>query len=243
MVPSPSTYPPTTRRAGWPSTWWWFLVPLCSFGLGAFAMILLGARKLRSRRNVYAGGAFLVVTLALFCGIGLTSDSDPNTEPSAAGAVFSLAYVVVVWWGGTAYTAILQHLAGKLDPPRPVAPVPPPHSPDRAVAAAARRAARRQEARNLLVSDPAMAWELRIGRPDLANRQYDDGGLVDVNHVPAQWLAYALQIPQALAEDIVRARDSAPGGLTSAEELLIHSRQLTPDQLAMIRDLLIFRPL
>ena len=36
-----------------------------------------------------------------------------------------------------------------------------------------------------------LAQELKIGRPDLP-RDYDDGGLVDVNHVPAAILAARL---------------------------------------------------
>ena len=43
-------------------------------------------------------------------------------------------------------------------------------------------------ARRLQQDNPVLAQELKIGRPDLP-RGYDDGGLVDVNHVPAAILA------------------------------------------------------
>jgi hypothetical protein len=43
----------------------------------------------------------------------------------------------------------------------------------------------------LLGRDPAVAAELRIGRPDLP-RNFDDGGLIDVNTVPAQVLSRLL---------------------------------------------------
>ena len=46
----------------------------------------------------------------------------------------------------------------------------------------------RREARRLQQDNPVLAQELKIGRPDLP-RGYDDGGLVDVNHVPAAILA------------------------------------------------------
>jgi hypothetical protein len=87
-----------------------------------------------------------------------------------------------------------------------------------------------------------MAWELRIGRPDIKNREYDDGGLVDVNHVPAAWLAYALQISPPPAEESIRAR-TVHEGLTSPEELILYCPGMTDDRLAMIRDLLVFRPI
>jgi len=57
------------------------------------------------------------------------------------------------------------------------------------LAAAQERLARRAQARALLASDPALAGELVIGRPD-RHRQYDDGGLVDVNNVPTAVLAW-----------------------------------------------------
>lgn len=43
-------------------------------------------------------------------------------------------------------------------------------------------------ARHIVQTNPALARELRIGRPDLP-REYDDDGLVDVNCVPGAVLA------------------------------------------------------
>ena len=62
-----------------------------------------------------------------------------------------------------------------------------------------------------------MAWELRIGRPDLP-REFDDGGLVDVNHVPARALAELPGMTPELVERVVRVREEC-GGFTSVEEL------------------------
>ncbi|MEU4556994.1 hypothetical protein AB0F72_01290 [Actinoplanes sp. NPDC023936] len=245
MAHGAPTYPPVPRSAPMPRTWWWFLIPLLTFGFGTFVMVLVGALKLKSKANLYAAVTYLVATIAFFCTVALTSDpnADPNASPSTASTLLSLGYLVVVWFGGTGHTAVLQHLAGKLDGPPATGPAVVPHTPDSAVAAAARRAARRQEARNLLISNPTMAWELRIGRPDIAGRQYDDGGLVDVNNVPANWLAFALQIPQELADEIVAARSARAGGFSSAEELIVYCDHVTPEMLTMIKDLLVFRPL
>jgi hypothetical protein len=64
----------------------------------------------------------------------------------------------------------------------------------------------RNKARKLALKDPALARELRIGRPDLP-REYDDGGLVDVNHVPAAVLVSHLNLTAEQAAKVVSVRD------------------------------------
>jgi len=80
-----------------------------------------------------------------------------------------------------------------------------------------RRRALRRQARGLARTDPALARELRIGRPDLP-RHYDDGGLVDVNHAPVEALRHLPGITRELAERIDRVRTDV-GTFVSAEEL------------------------
>ncbi|MGW3774155.1 ComEA family DNA-binding protein [Actinomadura verrucosospora] len=75
----------------------------------------------------------------------------------------------------------------------------------------------RQKARELAATDPGLAKELRIGRPDLPH-QYNDGGLVDVNHAPAQTLTLLPGVTPELAATIERVR-AETGGFVSAEEL------------------------
>jgi hypothetical protein len=43
---------------------------------------------------------------------------------------------------------------------------------------------RRRQARELAKRNPVLARDLNIGRPDVPH-DYNDGGLVDVNQVPA----------------------------------------------------------
>jgi DNA uptake protein ComE-like DNA-binding protein len=76
---------------------------------------------------------------------------------------------------------------------------------------------RRQQARAIVAGDPALARELRIGRPDLP-RQFNDGGLVDVNHVPNQVLVEWLGLSSAEADQVVEGRERL-GGFSSAAEL------------------------
>jgi hypothetical protein len=51
-----------------------------------------------------------------------------------------------------------------------------------------------------------------------------------------------LQIPQPLADEIESAR-TRQNGLGSADELVLYCPSMTPERLAVIRDLLVFRPL
>ena len=97
--------------------------------------------------------------------------------------------------------------------------------------------ARRKQARELTRSDPALAWELRIGRPDLP-RDYDDGGLVDINHVPADVLAGQLGLALDEVTALVAALDRL-GAFSSTEELVAYEA-LSPDRAEELRNLLIF---
>jgi len=72
----------------------------------------------------------------------------------------------------------------------------------------------RQHARDFV-----LARDLRIGRPDLP-RQYDDGGLIDMNHAPAGVMTAISGITPDLANHIVQIR-SKVHSFTSAEELSV----------------------
>jgi hypothetical protein len=99
---------------------------------------------------------------------------------------------------------------------------------------------RRQEALAIVQRDPHLAGELRIGRPDLP-RTFDDGHLVDANHVPAPFLAVVPGITPALAEKIASARDEV-GGFSSIADLEV-TLDLPPEMVSQIQDYLIFIPM
>ncbi|MFB4318113.1 BTAD domain-containing putative transcriptional regulator [Actinomadura sp. 21ATH] len=80
------------------------------------------------------------------------------------------------------------------------------------------RRARREQARVLLLHHPAVAAELRVGRPDLP-RTFDDGGLVDVNAVPEHVLAGLPGLDPYHAKLIVAVRD-ARGPYASIDDLI-----------------------
>ena len=112
---------------------------------------------------------------------------------------------------------------------------PPPMQPAMAAALTARQ--RREEARAIAARDAALARELRIGRPDLT-RQFDDGGLVDVNHVPVRVLVDRLALSPAQAAQVVEARERL-GGFAGPEELIAFT-DLSPEAVDDLRAHLVF---
>lgn len=108
-----------------------------------------------------------------------------------------------------------------------------------AIAAANMRRELRRQAREHATEDLALARELRIGRPDLP-RQYDDGGLIDINHVPAPALTMLSGVTPEIAERIVSMREHV-GRFSSAEELVANA-DLHPDLTPEIKEYGIFLP-
>jgi hypothetical protein len=107
-----------------------------------------------------------------------------------------------------------------------------------AIAMANMRRQLRRQAREH-ARDVVLARDLRIGRPDLP-RHYDDGGLIDVNHVPAPVLTAITGITPEMAEHIVQVRSQVVG-FSSAEELAAVAA-LPPHLTPEIREYGIFLP-
>jgi hypothetical protein len=109
-----------------------------------------------------------------------------------------------------------------------------------AVSDAMKHVAARDKARELLARDPELAVELKVGRPDLP-RAFDDGGLVDINRVPASWLAELPGLDERLARRITEVREEV-GGFSSAADVEF-TLTLAPGRLNEAESRLIFRPL
>jgi DNA uptake protein ComE-like DNA-binding protein len=99
------------------------------------------------------------------------------------------------------------------------------------------RIERRYDARRVLQTNPVLARELRIGRPDLL-RDYDDGGLVDVNRVPGAVLAAELGLMPDEVTNVLAARAKL-GRFASVDELC-DVTGLSPRRVDELRDLMIF---
>ncbi len=102
------------------------------------------------------------------------------------------------------------------------------------------RRERRKLAREIVIKDPALAVDLCIGRPDL-DRRFVDGGLIDVNNVPA-WVLGALPgFDQAMAQRVLDARARFEG-LQSAADLVVHA-DIPSEVIEDLEERLLFAPL
>lgn len=186
-----------------PPAWLW-AVPVFSCGLLAAVPPFVLALKLRTRSAWAWSAAFAVVTVGTYVLIG----SQPTGADNLATATGSLLAMVGLF-GSPVYSTIVGR---QVDWGTVPGTIPPPPL-DRNAAAveqvhAARR--RRAEASALASRDPQLARDLRIGRPDLP-RQYDDGGLVDVNHAPRGVIAELLGLDGPQVARLVEVRDELDG--------------------------------
>ena len=188
---------------------WWPWIPV--FGLGLLGWLPAYQAYLRNRDPQLRTQALLLGGGALVCGMLLAIDSvltdRGSEETTAAGALGALVAVVLCAVGVvTAYRV------------RPIvfaAPVVATVQPAVAAALAARHL--RHSARELAMRDPALARELRIGRPDLP-RTHPDGGLVDLNTVPGIVLAHEFGWPTEDVNKLLSTREQV-GAFTSLAEV------------------------
>lgn len=188
----------------------WSLAPLLSCGTATPFTMGYAAARLRSKALALAS-ALYGAAVAFFWFV-LGTDISHSVDPMEPLAVLSM---LGAWLGGTAHSfAIRSEVFGLNRGPKT------PN--EQALAYAQHRRALREQARELAAKDPSLARELRIGRPDLP-RQYDDGGLVDLNHAPAEVLVTLPGVTEELAERIIEAREAA-GGFISAEDAALAAR-------------------
>jgi hypothetical protein len=88
--------------------------------------------------------------------------------------------------------------------------------------------------------DPALARDLNMGRPDLS-RNYDDGGLIDLNGAPASVLASVCGFDPAVAERLIDARELFPAGFSSVDEALVYA-ELAGRDADVLRDRAVVLP-
>jgi len=151
---------------------WWFLLPLLTFGAATFAVVGYAGWQLRSRWHFAAAAGYFLLFMGFFIGAQFTGE-----EFGVVDAI-TLPLFLVNWLVGSAHAGwVERRIKAKPSTAKPTSPA------DPAVLVAQQRLHRRNEARALLTSHPALAAELRIGRPDL-RRHYDDGGLVTSTTCP-----------------------------------------------------------
>jgi DNA uptake protein ComE-like DNA-binding protein len=214
--PAPGAHAARGRSRFREKAWLLLTVPL---GLTTWAAFLyIGIRARRRRWLVWAG----VYAATLAGWIVLDTPDHPSSTAKGVGAVLWLA----TWIGGGVHALVISNDAvrrihGSEDP---------------AVEAAKDRIERRAAGRHLLASEPAVAREVGVGRPDIPGA--DDYGLVDVNHCTAAALTRLPGISTDLAGRIVREREQA-GGFSSVEDLGV-LLDLPPATVDGLRDTAIF---
>jgi hypothetical protein len=224
---------------------WWVSVPLWSLGFGALAPSAWRLIANRRWRDAYAVAGYLAALAAqvsllavsshgrnvfhlmrtfLFISVGVVGK---------LGAMGASIGIVSAYVGSVHALVVFRPSAGF----RGAALYRPLETRDSAVLRAARhRVRRRRAARRLARRHPGRAGQLSIGRPDL-QQSYDDGGLVDINHVPD--LALAEQLGMAQQEiDALHAARQHLGSFTSAAELSIYAK-LPAHRVAELRDFII----
>ncbi len=180
----------------------WALIPLLTLGWGTGFSFAYAALRLRDGILGAWAGVYFVLGLASFT---LVASKSQGSWQENVGGVLALVLVGV----GSAHAFAIrrrlttggsprQYSTGSISPQ------------ERAVAEARTELERRREARQILKTDPELAWQLRIGRPDLP-RRFQDGGLVDANHASAPALAALPGVTAKLASEIVSTRENLGG--------------------------------
>jgi DNA uptake protein ComE-like DNA-binding protein len=200
----------------------WALIPVLTLGWGAPFTFTYAALRLRSRALGFCAGAYgVAAVVSLYLG---GNDNDNSWQSNVGVAVALLA-------GGVG-TAQAFAIRGRLVAGKQGQGVN-----DSALGHATHQLRLREQARSIVATNPTLAHELQIGRPD-RSRHFDDGGLVDVNHVPPAYLVQMAGIDAPTAERIAELRDGI-GGFTSVDDLSV-TLGLRPTALDPVASRLIF---
>lgn len=180
---------------------WYLAVPVLTLGLFTFVPFLHAAIRLRR--------VWLWLTTVLFASVaGGTMYVSGQPESAVSDAVDSVFVVAVLGTlvVGTTLLAKLRREVYHLGTSSPGTAVSTSDT-DPAVQQVLQARAKRARARELAATDPLLARELRIGRPDL-HGDYNDGGLVDIASAPETVIAQVLDLLREQAADIVAVRDT-----------------------------------
>lgn len=227
MPPGPPPPPPVTPLplpgAGEPRGIMWAFVPFLTFGMGSPFSFLYAALR---RQSLNLG------TTAVGYGVGTVAWMAMVTSGEAVLGALGMILFLMLWVTGTVHAFAVRPTVFPREAPQNLRN-------EHAIKLAKYRRTLREEARALAAEDPALAHELRIGRPDLP-RGYDDGGLIDVNHAPPATLALLPGLDEEVIERLVAYR-AEHGGFISAEELAVDI-DLPPALLPQISEYAVFLP-
>jgi hypothetical protein len=214
-------------------SWLWALVPILTLGFGTAAIMAHAAKKKWSALQA----ATLPVYLA---GLGLVLVPDPDYGGTQE-LLFGTGMAINMGLGLVHAVAIRSWVFDEAPMTERAARRRSLKAQQKAALAAHdEKAEARAYARKIVAEKPRLAHRLHIGRPDVPERDFPDGGLVDVNHVSATVLARETALPGELARRIVEVRDEA-GGFSSREDLELLA-DIAPRRLDPVADQLVFLP-
>lgn len=239
---SPAPAPSSGRRPA--GHLWFLLLPILTAGMASFVLPVWAAARTAQHRTPPAGPSLFAVPTGEPARIDVPREVLLGVAGAlAAGTVLALVLdatslrimlvvagvVLALRWRGPLFPPVVSHQIAMLNAQQ---------VPDAVTRAQARRALR-QQYRDLVRRDPALAWEIGVGRPHLS-RAMDDGGLLDLNSVPAAVLVEKAELTQEQAEQIVELRTQRHG-LTSVDELVVFG-DLPPSLVDRLREYAVFLP-
>ena len=221
----PNPYASAARPASSPwktfSSWLWAFIPLLSVGTLGWVPAVHAWARLRGRAQLRWMVGLSTITVVEFVAISMDPTVDSASAAPTIATVLTIALIPTTLALGSIYSfRMRRRVFGQVAPGIRQATTDP-----RSMAAVARveyARSRRLEARALVDKDPAMARELGIGRPDVPGRDYDDGGLVDLNHASVDAMVGHLDLTRQQAEEIATIRMQVQG-FSSLDELGTYS--------------------
>ncbi|WP_375023020.1 helix-hairpin-helix domain-containing protein [Actinomadura sp. GTD37] len=199
----------------------WAFVPFVTLGYGTpFSFLYAALRR----------GSWPLGATAAGYGVGTATVLAMVQTGNQFLTVLGSFLAILLWLAGTGHAFAVRTSVFPRETPRNAQNA-------HAIEVAKYRRTLREEARALAAEDPALARELRIGRPDVP-RTYDDGGLVDVNHAPREILeALPGMTPEIVGRVLYRREET--GGFMSVEEMAVDA-DIPPDALPEMADFTIF---
>jgi hypothetical protein len=204
----------------WRTGGWYVVVAIAGFGFLSPVGFVHAAIRTRAR-DLWAWAVLYTAAVVAVFVLSGSAPHGPTGTPTGPLAGIQVGLTILIWIAAPGQLVGVRRRVFGLRP----APAPLPEGAYRdnpAVAAVLAQRQRRAEARRLAASDPGLARELGIGRPDL-RRGYDDGGLVELNTAPAAVLAAVLDLSSEQVRRITDLRGGAGPVLAGVEDLFAYT--------------------
>jgi hypothetical protein len=207
--------------------WVMIALPFLTCGMAAFAPPLWAASQRKYdqpfKRKMYALASTFAILSIVGMALFFTAPSDASGTPTGAAAdIGGLLFIILV-----PLTAVVVAILYR----NPGAPLP-------GTADEMERRGLRDQYRKLIRTDRPLAASMLVGRPDVP-REYDDGGLLDLNNLSAQALEHHGPFSAVEAAQVVEVRQRLGGSFTDLNEVLAYV-SLSEGTASRLRDVAAF---